>query len=112
MHFYFKIILEVCSHLNASLGQVYTNSQPLSHANIWVLRLLEGFLQSLQLRHCECSAAAALLLLVAIASLEDELWQEENGSSTSLQARFQQLTEDQQKCQQYQKDNNSHLNQE
>lgn len=66
-----------CSHLNASLGQVDADSQPLPHADIWVLCLLEGFLQSLQLRHCERRAAAALLLLVAIPSLQNKLWREE-----------------------------------
>lgn len=64
----------VSSDLNASLGQVDADSQSLSHADIGILRLLEGFLQSLQLGHGERCAAAALLLLVAIASLQYELW--------------------------------------
>lgn len=59
--------------LNASLRQVDADSEPLSHADIGVLCLLKGFLQSLQLRHCERCAAAALLLLVAIASLQYKL---------------------------------------
>lgn len=64
------------SHLYASLRQVNGESQPLSHVDIWVLGLLEGFLQRLQLGHGEGGAAAALLLLVAIPSLQNKLWQE------------------------------------
>lgn len=37
------------SHLYASFRQVNGESQPLSHADVWVLGLLEGFLQRLQL---------------------------------------------------------------
>lgn len=62
-------------HLYTSFGQVDGERQPLPHANIWVLRLLEGLLQSLQLRHGEGGAAAALLLLVAIPSFQNKLWQ-------------------------------------
>lgn len=65
-----------CSHLYASLRQVDADGQPLSHADVWVLRLLEGFLQSLQLRHRERRAAAALLLLVAVPSLQNQLWRD------------------------------------
>lgn len=64
------------SHLYTGFRKVDGESQPLSHANIWVLGLLEGFLQSLQLRHCESGAAAALLLLVAIPSFQNKLWQD------------------------------------
>lgn len=64
----------VCVHLNASLRQVDADSQSLPHAHVGVLCLLEGFLQSLQLRHCEGRAAAALLLLVSIPSLQNKLW--------------------------------------
>lgn len=59
----------VFSHLNASFRQVDTHSEPLSHTDVWVLRLLEGFLQSLQLGHRERCAAAALLLLVSVPGL-------------------------------------------
>lgn len=62
-------------HLYTGFRQVDGESQPLSHANIWVLRLLEGLLQSLQLRHSEGGAAAALLLLVAKPSFQNKLWQ-------------------------------------
>lgn len=70
-------------HLNASFGQVDADSQPLSHADIWVLSLLESFLKSLQLRHRERCSAAALLLLVPISSLKNELWQD--GKKTKCQ---------------------------
>lgn len=64
------------SHLYASLRQVNGEGQPLSGADVWVLALLEGLLQRLQLRHGEGGAAAALLLLVAVPSLQNQLWQE------------------------------------
>lgn len=64
------------SHLYASLRQVDGEGQPLPHADVWVLALLEGFLQRLQLRHAEGGAAAALLLLVAVPSLQNQLWQQ------------------------------------
>lgn len=64
------------SHLYTSFRQVDGESQPLSHANIWVLRLLESFLQSLQLGHGESGAAAALLLLVAVPRFQNKLWQQ------------------------------------
>lgn len=68
---YSQVLGGVCSHLNASLWQIDADSQPLSHANIWILCLLEGLLQSLQLGHRERRAAAALFLLVSIASLQN-----------------------------------------
>lgn len=68
------VLVGLSSDLNASLRQVDAHSQPLSHADVGILCLLEGFFQSLQLGHGERSAAAALLLLVAIASLQYELW--------------------------------------
>lgn len=67
------------SHLYASLRQVDADGQPLPHADVWVLCLLEGFLQGLQLRHRERRAAAALLLLVAVPSLQNQLWQDGEG---------------------------------
>lgn len=71
------------AHLYTGFGQVDGESQPLSHANIWVLRLLEGLLQSLQLRHGEGCAAAALLLLVAKPSFQNKLWQRETHNMSS-----------------------------
>lgn len=72
----------MASHLYASFRQVDGESQPLSHVDIRVLCLLEGFFQRLQLWHGEGGAAAALLLLVAIPSLQNKLWQEtQTGSS-------------------------------
>lgn len=65
------IAVSSCAHLYAGLGQVDADGQPLSHTHIWILCLLEGLLQSLQLRHSERCAAAALLLLVAIPGLQN-----------------------------------------
>lgn len=77
------------SHLYTGFRQVDGESQPLSHANIWVLRLLEGLLQSLQLRHSEGGAAAALLLLVAKPSFQNKLWQERDTQYVSTKIRFE-----------------------
>lgn len=75
------------SHLYTGFGQVDGESQPLSHANIWVLRLLEGLLQSLQLRHGEGGAASALLLLVAKPSFQNKLWQERDAQYVNTKIR-------------------------
>lgn len=88
LHSWFQLHSQVLggvgSHLNASLRQVDADSQPLSHTDIRVLRLLESFLQSLQLGHCERSAAAALLLLVSIACLQNQLcWGQETKKNIS-----------------------------
>lgn len=71
---YSQVLGGVLSHLNTSLRQVDANSQPFSHADIWVLGLLESFLQSLQLGNRERRAAAALLLLVPVSSFQDQFW--------------------------------------
>lgn len=81
-----QALVGVCSHLYASLRQVDADGQPLSHTDIWVLCLLEGFLQRLQLRHSERRAAAALLLLVAVPSLQNELWQDREKEKCQLQS--------------------------
>lgn len=70
-------------HLYASLGQVDGEGQPLSHGDVRVLGLLEGLLQRLQLRHRERRAAAPLLLVAAVASLQDELWQDRDTQESS-----------------------------
>ena len=59
--------------LNAGLRQVEAQSQPLPPASVGVAALAEGGLQGLQLGGAEGRAAAALVLLVAMASLLDEL---------------------------------------
>lgn len=77
------------SHLYASFRQVNGERQPLSHAHVWVLGLLEGFLQRLQLWHGEGGAAAPLFLLVAIPSLQNKLWQETHTVSSPKQIHHQ-----------------------
>lgn len=66
-------ILKLDFYLNASFGQVDAEGQVLSHAHVWVLCLLKGLLQSLQLGHCERRPTAPLFLLVSVTGLEKKL---------------------------------------
>lgn len=62
------------SYLHAGFRQVGTHGQPLTHHHIWVVSLLEGLFQSLELLSRERSAAAALFsVLGAIAGLQDDV---------------------------------------
>lgn len=72
----FLIIFAVSRHsyLHPGLGQVGAHGQPLPHHHIWIVGLLEGLLQRLQLLRGEGRAAAALLaVLGAVASLQDDV---------------------------------------
>lgn len=54
------------SHLNPSLCQVRPQRQLLASVNVWVVRLLENFLQLFQLVAGECRAVASLLAFIAL----------------------------------------------
>lgn len=61
-------------YLHSGLGQVGAHGQPLPHHHIWVVGLLEGLFQRLQLLRGEGRAAAALLaVLGAVTSLQDDV---------------------------------------
>lgn len=61
-------------YLHAGLGQIGTHGQPLAHHHIWVMSLLEGLLQGLELLGCECRATTTLFaVLGAIAGLQDDV---------------------------------------
>lgn len=64
----------IFSYLHSGLGQVGAHGQSLPHHHIWVVGLLEGLLQRLQLLGSEGRAAAALLaVLGAVTSLQDDV---------------------------------------
>lgn len=62
------------SHLDSRLGQVGAHGQSLTHHHVWVVCLLKGFLQGLELLCGEGRATPPLLaMLRAVTSLEDNV---------------------------------------
>lgn len=78
------------SYLHPGLGQVGAHGQPLPHHHIWIVGLLEGLLQRLQLLRGEGGAAAALLaVLGAVPSLQDDVLEcAAVGKEASTRAKF------------------------
>lgn len=68
------VVVSRHSYLHPGLGQVGAHGQPLPHHHIWIVGLLEGLLQRLQLLRGEGRAAAPLLaVLRAVTSLQDDV---------------------------------------
>lgn len=68
------ILGRVLAYLHSSLRQVGAHGQTFTHHHIWVVRLLESFLQGLQLLGSEGRPTAPLLsVLGAIPGLKDNV---------------------------------------
>lgn len=61
-------------YLYSSLWQISAHCQSLPHHHIWVVSLLESFLQGFQLLSCEsCAASPLFAVLGAITGLQDDV---------------------------------------